>query len=73
MSGWAAVSAQAMLSRSDALTCSNQNRDQVDARIAACTTMIGSKRLKGQQLGVAYAFRGLPISTAAIRPTLSAT
>ena len=59
MSGWAAVSAQAMLTRSDALTCSNQSRDRVDARIAACTNMINSRRLKGRTLGVAYALRGL--------------
>ena len=59
MSGWAAVGAQAMLTRNDALTCSDQNRTRVDDRITACTNMIGSRRLKGRTLGVAYALRGL--------------
>ena len=59
MSGWAAVSAQAMLTRNDALTCSDQTRERVDDRVAACTTMIDSRRLKGRPLGVAYALRGL--------------
>ncbi|HZD91104.1 MAG TPA: hypothetical protein VE224_13470 [Pseudolabrys sp.] len=59
MSGCCATTAHAMLTRQDALTCSDQSRDHVEERIAACTAMIKSGRVKGQPLGVAYALRDL--------------
>ncbi len=60
LSGMAAVSARTFLTRSDAITCSNQSRSSRSSeRIAACSTMIQSGRLRGEPLGVAYALRGL--------------
>jgi tetratricopeptide (TPR) repeat protein len=39
--------------------CANQAEDQAADRIAACTKLIGSPRLRGEAAGVAYALRGL--------------
>src|SRR5712671_3063931 len=43
----------------EARECATQTETQATERIASCTRIIQSGRLKGQALGVAYGLRGL--------------
>jgi tetratricopeptide (TPR) repeat protein len=43
----------------EARNCATQSEDLADHRIAACTTMLRTGRLRGKPEGVAYALRGL--------------
>ncbi len=43
----------------EARLCATQTEDQVAERIAGCTRIIGTGKLRGEALGVAYAMRGL--------------
>ncbi len=55
--GWLAGPARAI--QSEAEMCATQAEHLANRRIAACTEVIESKRLRGEPLGVAYALRGL--------------
>lgn len=44
---------------SDARICATQTEDLAPYRINSCTSIIGTGKLKGEALGVAYALRGL--------------
>ena len=43
----------------DLQDCATQTQAQADQRIAACTRLLQSGRLKGKPLGVTYGLRGL--------------
>ena len=43
----------------EARTCATQTETMADERIAACGTLLGTGRLQGKPLGVAYSLRGL--------------
>ncbi len=51
--------AHAQMQMRDLRLCATQTEDLADERIAACTAMLNSGRLRGKPAGVAYALRGL--------------